>query len=130
MKLITILTSAALTLLTALPGFSAVTAKTVPWDPTNLASPHTVVVGTLATLTGTVDLGGSTDAFTYFWNFGDGSANQAPQSVTTATTSVTVGNVYNLSVTHNYPVTTGVNYTAVLTVTDTTNPQSIRLTTF
>ncbi len=114
----------ACTLLVALPGFGAVTVKPVPWsptsaDPTSSTSPHTVVAGTTATLTGTVDLGGSTDTFTYFWSFGDGSANQAPLPVKTTGTSATVGNVNNLSVTHSYPLTTGVNYTAVLTVTDT-----------
>ena len=61
------------------PAFAAVTVKPVPWDPTNLTSPHTVVAGTVATLTATVDLGGSADTFTYFWKFGDGSANQAPR---------------------------------------------------
>ncbi len=121
MKLITrVLTGAGF--LAALPGFAAVTVKTVPWDPANLTSPHTVVAGKIATLTATVDLGGSTDNFTYFWNFGDGSANQTPLPVVKTGTSATVGNVYNLSVTHNYPVTTGVNYTAVLTVSDVTNP--------
>jgi hypothetical protein len=107
---------------TALPAFATVTVKPVPWDPTNLVSPHTVVAGTTAVLTATVDLGGSNDSFTYFWNYGDGSTNQTPQPVTTTGTSATVGNVYNLSVNHVYPVTTGVNYTAVLTVTDTTHP--------
>lgn len=109
-------------LMGVLPAFAAVTVETVPWDTTNLASPHTVVAGTTATLTAAVNLGGSTDTFTYFWNYGDGSPNQAPLPVLTTGTSATVGNVFNLSVTHVYPVTTGVNYTAVLTVTDTTNP--------
>lgn len=114
----------ACTLLAALPSLGAVTVKPVPWDTNNLTSPHTVVAGTVATLAATVDLGGSADSFTYFWKFGDGSANQSPQPVVTTGTSMSVGNVFNLSVTHSYPVTTGVNYTAVITVTDTTTSKS------
>jgi hypothetical protein len=113
-----------LVLLAALPGFAQVTVMPVPWDPTNFTSPHTVVTGTTATLTATVSLGGSADSFTYSWNFGDGSAATAFLPVTTTGTGATVGNVYNLSVTHVYPVATGVFYTAVLTVKDTTNPAS------
>ncbi len=110
--------------LVAFSAWSQVVVKPVPWyptasDPTSATSPHTVVTGTSAILAATVSLGGSTDSFTYSWNFGDGSAATAPAAVTTTGTAATVGNVYNLSATHTYPAATGVNYTAVLTVTDT-----------
>jgi hypothetical protein len=110
--------------LTALPAFAAVTVMPVPWDPTNFLSPHTVVSGTVATLTATVNLGGSTDSFTYSWAYGDGSvpASSTPVAVTTGGNSTILGNVYNLSTTHTYTAAPGTTYTAVITVTDVTNP--------
>ena len=61
-------------LLTALPGSAAVTVATVPWDPTNLVSPHTVITGVLGDTDRHRQTGaaGATDSFTYQWNFGDG----------------------------------------------------------
>ena len=107
-------------LLAAIPGFAQVTVMPVPWDPTNFTSPHTVITGVQATLAATVSLGGSTDSFSYSWNFGDGSPGTSPLPVTTSGTGATVGNVYNLSVTYTYTAAAGTSYTAVLTVTDKT----------
>lgn len=92
---------------------AAVVVQPVPWIPGNPTSPHTVITGTSATVGATVNLGGSTDSFTYSWAFGDGSAPTADTPVT---------NTYDLSVTHTYTAAAGTTYTAVLTVTDTTNP--------
>jgi hypothetical protein len=95
---------------------AAVTVKTVPLDPTNPTAPHftypldathevTIVLGA------TVDLGGSTDSFTYQWNFGD-LTTQAAAPVT---------NPYDISAQHQYPASAagGTTWTAVVTVTDT-----------
>ncbi len=56
-------------------------------------------------------------SYTYQWSFGDGSALSAVTNVT---------NAYDLSLQHAYPVATGTNsvgtnYTATVTVTDTTS---------
>ncbi len=109
----------AVLLAVAVPQISnaAVVVKTVPLDPSNPTSPHftypldsthevTIVLGA------TVDLGGSTDSFTYSWNFGDGSAPTAATAITQP---------LDLSVQHQYPASAagGTQWTAVLTVTDT-----------
>lgn len=101
---------------------SAVTVLTVPWIPTSPTTPHTTYpvnstteanVILVATVPSAV---GSTDSFTYSWNFGDGSAATTPAAVT---------NPYDLSVSHQYPASaaTGTQWTAVITVTDTTTSQ-------
>src|SRR5437762_1524406 len=77
------------------PAFAAVTVKPVPFDPKNLAVPHTAILGVNLILAATVDLGGSADSFTYSWNFGDGTAPTAPAAVTST-------NALNLSATHIY----------------------------
>ena len=60
----------------------------------------------------TVDLGGSTDAFTYSWDFGDGTA---------VTPAAPVTNPYDISAKHQYPFAAagGKTWTAIVTVTDT-----------
>ncbi len=105
----------AVAFLACLPTFGSVTVKPVPFNPNSLATPHTAILGVNLILGATVDLGGSTDAFTYSWNFGDGSAATTPAAIT---------NPYNISATHIYSSgTAGVTtWTAVVTVTDTTNP--------
>ncbi len=94
-------------------GGPAVVVMPVPFSPSNLTDPHTVISGVPATLGATVNLNGSTDSYTYSWNFGDGSPATAPVAVT---------NVYNLAGTYTYTAAAGTTYTAVLTVTDTTTP--------
>jgi len=109
-----------LVLLIAIPQVihAAVTVKTVPLDPANPTAPHftypldathevTIVLGA------TVDLGGSTDSFTYSWDFGDGTA---------ATPAAPVSNPYDISAKHQYPFAAvgGKTWTAIVTVTDTT----------
>jgi len=97
------------------PAFGAVTVKPVPFDPAHLTTPHTAILGVNLILGATVDLGGSADSFTFSWNFGDGSAPTAPAAVT---------NPFNISASHVYSTgTAGVTtWTAVVTVTDVTNP--------
>ena len=105
----------AIAFLACLPAFGSVTVKPVPFNPNNLAAPHSAILGVNLILGATVDLGGSTDVFTFSWNFGDGSA---------ATAAATITNPYNISATHIYSSgTAGVTtWTAVVTVTDTTTP--------
>src|ERR1022692_1041576 len=99
--------------------FGAVTVDTVPWNPATPTTPHTtyplnsttevmIVLG--ATVPSAV---GSTDSFTYQWNFGDGTKS--------AVTPVT--NPYDISAQHQYPASagTGTLWTATVTVTDTTS---------
>ena len=106
-----------ITILAGPPTFAAVTVKPVPFTPSNFAIPHTAILGVQLTLGATVNLGGSTDTFQYSWNFGDGSAATAPATIT---------NPYNISATHIYSSgTAGVTtWTAVVTVTDLTNPSN------
>ena len=98
--------------------FAAVTVLTVPFIPKTPTTPHVtypvnaptespIVLG--ATVPSAV---GSTDAFTVTWNFGDGSA----------ATTFALKNPYDISTTHQYPASaaTGTQWTAVVTVTDTT----------
>lgn len=96
---------------------ASVTVKTVPLDPTNPTAPHVTYPldashEVMIVLGATVDLGGSTDAFTYSWDFGDGSAPTAPVAVT---------NPYDISAKHPYPFGApgGKTWTAVVTVMDT-----------
>src|ERR1700722_10308491 len=70
--------------------------KTVPWDAAN--DPHTAITGVYIILGATADLQGSSDPFTYSWNFGDGSAPTAATAVT---------DPYNLSATHIYSGSAG-----------------------
>jgi hypothetical protein len=101
-------------------GFASaqVTVLTAPFDPNNPTTPHTTypLTGTtestiilLATVPSAV---GSTDKFQVSWNFGDGSAP----------TNFALTNPYDISTTHQYPASaaTGTQWTAVVTVTDTT----------
>ena len=86
------------------------TVSTVPWDPANPAAPHTAYPGANIVLGATTNLQGSSDPFTYAWNFGDGN--------TTAAAAVT--NPNNIAARHIYAGTTiGQTWTAVVTVIDT-----------
>lgn len=92
---------------------SAQSVNTVPWDPTNPAAPHTAYTGANIVLGATFTPAGSTDSFTYSWNFGDGTA---------ATTAAAVTNPNDISARHIYAGTTvGQTWTAVVTVIDTTS---------
>lgn len=100
-----------------------VTVLTVPWVPATPTTPHTTYPTTSTTeapivLVATVPSAvGSADTFTYSWSFGDGSAPTAAAAVT---------NPYDISVTHQYPASaaTGTQWTATVTVNDTTNSTS------
>ena len=86
--------------------------NTVPLDPTNPAAPHTAYPGANIVLGAIFNTGGSTDSFTYSWNFGDGTAVTAAAAVT---------NPNDISARHIYAGTTvGKTWTAVVTVIDTT----------
>ncbi|WP_180539278.1 hypothetical protein [Nevskia soli] len=89
---------------------------TVPWIPTNPSSPHTTYPTANIILGATVpNIVGSTDSFTFQWDFGDGNAT-APVAVT---------NPYDISTTHVYAGSTaGQTWTARVTVNDTTTNQS------
>ncbi len=85
--------------------------STVPWQPTNPAAPHTAYPAANIVLGATVNLSGSSDSFTYSWNFGDGSS----------TAAAAVTNPNDISARHVYVGTTiGKTWTAVVTVIDTT----------
>jgi hypothetical protein len=98
--------------------FGAVTVLTVPWVPASPTTPHTTYAQSSTTeakivLGATVPSAvGSSDSFTYQWNFGDGTSS--------AVTALT--NPYDISTTHQYPASAGPGtaWTAVVTVTDTT----------
>jgi len=87
--------------------------KTVPWDPTSPAAPHTAYPGANIVLGATFDPAGLTaDSFTYAWNFGDGTPVAAATPFT---------NFNDISARHVYAGTTvGQTWTAVVTVNDTT----------
>jgi hypothetical protein len=98
---------------------AGVVVKTVPFDPANASIPHTTyplnpVTGPEVTIVlgATVDLGGSSDSFTYEWNFGDGTSQPA----------AAVTSPYNISILHQYPFAApgGTAWTAVVTVRDIT----------
>jgi hypothetical protein len=103
------------------PGMAQVVVKTVPWIPTNASSPHTVITGVQAILGATVDVGTSSDAFTYSWNFGDSSAATVPAPLLSRPS---FANVYNIPATPTYTASPGTTYTAVLTVNDITTSTS------
>jgi hypothetical protein len=97
---------------------ASLTVLVVPVDPLNPTFPHTAYP-TTSTTEASIVLGatvpsavGSTDSFTYSWNFGDGTS-QAAAAVT---------NPYDISAIHAYPASaaTGTAWTAVVTVKDTT----------
>lgn len=94
------------------PIASAQSVNTVPWDPTNPASPHTAYAGATIVLGAIFNKAGSADSFTYVWNYGDGSPVGSALALT---------NPNDISSTHIY-AGTSVNqtWTAVVTVTDTT----------
>lgn len=95
------------------PFAGAQSVNTVPWDPTNPASPHTAYAGATIVLGAIFNTGGSSDSFTYSWNFGDG---------TGATPAASVTNPNDISSTHIYAGTSiNQTWTATVTVTDTTN---------
>src|ERR1035441_1001710 len=105
--------------LIAAPMASAQAVVTVPWDSSNLAAPHTAYAGATIVLGAIFNTGGSSDSFTYQWNYGDNSSG----SVTA------ISNPNDISATHVYsvesngvtPATVGYTWTAVVTVTDTTS---------
>lgn len=106
----------------ALSASGAVTVLTVPWVPATPTTPHTTYPVN-STTEATIILGatvpsavGSADSFTYQWSFGDGTSS--------AVTALT--NPYDISVSHNYPASAaqGTQWTATVTVTDTTNSQT------
>jgi hypothetical protein len=92
---------------------TAQSVKTVPWDPTNPAAPHTAYAGANVVLGATFDPAGLTaDSFTYAWNFGDG---------TPVAIAVPFTNFNDISARHVYAgATVGKTWTAVVTVNDTT----------
>jgi hypothetical protein len=98
--------------LVIVPFASAQSVNTVPWDPTNLAAPHTAYSGATVVLGAIFNTAGSPDSFTYVWNFGDGTAVGSAAVLT---------NPNDISSSHIYAGTTvGKTWTAVVTVTDTT----------
>jgi hypothetical protein len=100
----------------SLPAFAITPVPlTVPFEPTNFSAPHTTYPGASIILGATVpNIVGSTDTFTFQWNFGDGSS----------TTAAAVTNPYDISTTHAYAGSqAGQTWTATVTVTDTTTNQ-------
>jgi hypothetical protein len=109
---------AGLVAVTCMPRFvqaAGLTVLTVPEDPANATTPHTtyptakIVLG--ATCPSCV---GSADSFTVDWSFGDGSAD----------TTFALTNAYDISTTHVYSGGAGQTWTATVTVTDMTNPNT------
>ncbi len=80
----------------------------VPWVPTNPAAPHITYPGRTITLKGTSSVAGPTIMAT--WDPGDGSPVIGPFNVT---------NQYIVSATHAYQGANNTQYTAKLTITDT-----------
>lgn len=81
--------------------------KTVPWEATNPGIPHDTYAGKSVTLKGTSDVQGASIQAT--WDFGDGSP--------VATFVVT--NRFVVEATHVYAGAVGTNFTATLTLQDT-----------
>ena len=134
-------TLAAVAIFLALPHLAlaaAPTVLTVPVDPTNPTSTHTLqrhirsrpppstpLTESTIVLGATVPSAwGSTDSFTVTWVFGDGSTNVTLGPF--AGTATTAPYAYDISTTHQYPASaaTGTPWTAVVTVKDTTNGTS------
>ncbi len=101
---------------------ASVNVLTVPWVPATPTIAHTTYPINPATEV-TITLGatvpsavGSSDSFMVNWHFGDGSAD----------VSFALTNPYDISTTHQYPPSAapGTAWTAVVTVTDTTNSTS------
>ena len=107
----------------------APTALTVPFVASNSSAPHTSWSGNQVTLKGsfTSPLLG-TDTFTWDWDPGDGGQHCTGTVNSTYVTSTSgiagdQNNPYVIGCTHTYTGTQGTVYTAILTVTDTTNGQ-------
>lgn len=87
---------------------------TVPWDPTNPASPHTAYAGANIIMGAVFTGSNPAHSYTYSWSFGDGNS----------TSAAAITNFNDISASHTYaPVspTPGVTaWTAVVTVNDTT----------
>jgi hypothetical protein len=95
------------------PFAGAQSVNTVPFDPTNPASPHTAYAGATIVLGAIFNPAGSSDSFKYVWNYGDGT----PVGSATALT-----NPNDISSTHIYAGTSiNQTWTAVVTVTDTSS---------
>jgi hypothetical protein len=87
-------------------------AMTVPLVASNPTAPHTSWSGNPVTLKGTLtSTAFGTHTFTYDWNPGDGGSH----------CTGTVTNQYVIACAHTYTGTVGSLFTAVLTITDTTN---------
>jgi hypothetical protein len=86
--------------------------RTVPWNPSDPASPHSTFPGRSVTLKATASEHGTQALAT--WDFGDGSQPQ----------SFTVAHSYDVSATHAYFGTVGSRYTAKLTVANTATGES------
>jgi hypothetical protein len=99
------------------PAASAQTVLTVPWDPTNLASPHTTYAGASIVLGAVFTGGSSTDSYTYQWNYGDGSSSAA-KAITNAN-DISTSHVYSVEANGSTPAVVGYTWNAVVTVTDT-----------
>ncbi|MGP0074265.1 MAG: hypothetical protein ACLPWF_20315 [Bryobacteraceae bacterium] len=92
----------------------------MPWDPTNPTAPHYAYAGATVTLGATApNIATSTDAFTFQWNFGDGTSLGPVTS-----TSTSPYGPYNLGTTHVYSGAVGKLYTATITVTDTVTKET------
>jgi hypothetical protein len=101
------------------PHASAQSVLTVPWDPTNPAAPHTAYSGATIVLGATFNTAGSSDSFKYQWNFGDNSSSAS--AAVTNPNDVSASHVYSVEADGATPATVGYTWTAVLTVTDTSN---------
>jgi len=101
----------------AFGGATSLTVYTVPWTPSTPTTPHTTYPLN-STTEATIILGatvpsavGSSDPFTFQWNFGDGTKSAVANVISP----------YDISAQHQYPASagTGTQWTAVVTVTDT-----------
>jgi hypothetical protein len=111
----------ALVAIVSLPAM-AITPKvlTVPWDPSTPSTPHDAYSGATVVLGATVpNIYGSSDTFTYQWNYGDTSPLGAVTALPTSSLYSNPG-PYNIGTTHAYSGVVGTLYTATVTVTDMT----------
>jgi hypothetical protein len=115
----------AITVLISLPALAlAPVVYTVPWDPTNPATPHDTYSGATVVLGATVpNIYQSGDSFTYQWNYGDGSPLGPVTPLPTGSLYSAPG-PYDIGTTHMYSGAVGKIWTATVTVTDTTTSQS------